>query len=288
MRLAICADLHWGFSRNGDAATRDLARTVATLAPDALAIAGDVGEGDDFGRGLELFAGLPCARLVVPGNHDLWTREPGCSSLERYERQLPAIAAEHGFHYLDGAPYHWGNEAVAGSINWYDYSFADPELEREVPGIRALYPAKRFPQGQHNDGRFVHLEMPDPAFTARVVGRFRQQLRSLPGETERVTVVQHHPPVRELFYPTPLATVEQRVWLAYTGNRAMEELVLHDSRIRYVVCGHTHAACEANVRGRRCLNIGGNYHWKRLLLLDTHTGTERWWEFGRQGGTADG
>jgi hypothetical protein len=35
------------------------------------------------------------------------------------------------------------------------------------------------------------------------------------------------------------------------------------------------------VAGRRCLNIGGDYDWKRLLLLDTETGAEQWWDFGR-------
>jgi 3',5'-cyclic AMP phosphodiesterase CpdA len=282
MRLAATADLHWGLSRKGDRATRGLAEQVRDLAPDAFVIAGDVGEGARFGDCLGLFATLDCARLVVPGNHDMWTEEPGAASLALYHARLPSAAAEHGFHYLDEEPYlaPGDREAVAGSINWYDYSFADPELEREFPGAPALYRSKLFPRARHNDGRFVRLGRSDEEFTGELVRRFRQQLAALPPSVEQVVAVQHHPPVRELFYPGPVTSVEGRFWLAYTGNRRMQEAVLAEPRIRWVICGHTHAHCAAEVAGKRCLNIGGDYDWKRLLLLDTGTGEERWWAFG--------
>src|SRR5687768_13301238 len=107
MRIALTADLHWGATSQGDAATRVLARHLAEIQPEVFAIAGDVGEGEEFRRCLSLFEALPGTRLLVPGNHDLWTRDPGVSSLELYEERLPALAAEHGFHYLDLAPYVW-------------------------------------------------------------------------------------------------------------------------------------------------------------------------------------
>lgn len=281
MRIAVTADLHWGMSRRGDRATRELADRVLSLEPDVFIVAGDVGEGPEWRHCLQVFASLPCPRLVVPGNHDLWLRDPAQSSLDVYERRLPAWSEELGFHYLDRRPWLAGPLAVVGSINWYDYSFADPELERVLPDARQMYRQKLFPNGRHNDGRFVSLGMPDEEFTTRVVERFSSQLASLPGEVEHVVAVQHHPPVRELFYPSALTTTEQKVWLAYTGNRRMQEVVLSDPRIRTVLCGHTHAACEAEVRGRRCLNIGGDYDFKRLVLIDTDSGTSEAWEFGR-------
>jgi predicted phosphohydrolase len=292
MRLAVTADLHWGISPKGDAATLDLERRVAELAPDVFVIAGDVGEGDRFGQCLALFQGLECARLVIPGNHDLWTRGGSDSSLVAYRRRLPRTAEEQGFQYLDSGPYVApdGREAVVGNINWYDYSFADPELEQQYPNAREMYREKRFPpvvrgdkllRGFHNDGQYVHLGMSDDEFTGCVVGQFRKHLEKLPSSVESVIVIQHHPPLRELFWPSPLTTVEQRFWLAYTGNRRMHEAVLADPRVTTILCGHVHQYCEAEVEGRRCRNIGGDYDWKRLLLLDTVTGEEQWYDFGR-------
>src|SRR4051812_36288412 len=100
MRLAITADLHWGMSPKGDAATRALIEQVAALAPDALVLAGDIGEGKQFAPCLQLFRELPCAKLLVPGNHDLWTRDPSPTSLELYDDKLPQTARDQGFQYL--------------------------------------------------------------------------------------------------------------------------------------------------------------------------------------------
>lgn len=283
MRLAVTADLHWGHHPRGDDATRELARKVAELQPEVFAIGGDVGTGDEFSWCLELFRGIAPILLVVPGNHDLWTGDAAAASLELYEERLPALAAEQGFQYLDHRPYlaPEGRLAVVGTMNWYDYSFADPTLEREFPHVREMYTEKRFPQGHHNDGRFVCLGMSDWAFTSRIVERFAAQLRALPASVDAIITLQHHPPVRPLFYPTALQTDDQKFWLAYTGNRRMQRLVLDDPRIRWVICGHTHAACDGVWMDKRCLNIGGDYPWKRLLLLDTETGAVDAWEFGR-------
>jgi hypothetical protein len=107
--------------------------------------------------------------MVVPGNHDLWTRHPHGSSLDRYEQELPQAASRAGFHYLDHQPFLQLDVGLAlvGSINWYDYSFADPELETEFPGAQMMYRAKHFPNGRHNDGRFVQLGMTDPDFAGQ-------------------------------------------------------------------------------------------------------------------------
>ena len=56
---------------------------------------------------------------------------------------------------------------------------------------------------------------------------------------------------------------------ALAGNRAMEELLVrHHERIPFVFSGHTHRERENTFHGTRGYNIGGDYHYKRLLLLD--------------------
>src|SRR4051812_14936089 len=107
MRIAVTADLHWGTRHEtGRRATLDLAAHLAADPPDVLVLAGDVGAGDDFGRCLELFDKLPCAKALVPGNHDLWVTayDPRGDSLRVFKEVLPRIAREHGFTYLDDGP----------------------------------------------------------------------------------------------------------------------------------------------------------------------------------------
>jgi hypothetical protein len=42
--------------------------------------------------------------------------------------------------------------------------------------------------------------------------------------------------------------------------------------ISYVFCGHTHRARENTLGPIRGFNIGGDYHFKRLLLLEWPAG----------------
>jgi predicted phosphohydrolase len=281
MRLAVTADLHWGHSAAGDAATQALARQVRELAPDCFAIAGDVGTGIHWEACLEQFGGLQCPRLVTPGNHDLWTEAPTPASMHLWERELAERAEQVGFHYLDRRPFTLAgsSEAVVGSINWYDYSLVDGDLEREHPGAREMFTLKRFPRGRHNDGVYVRLGTSDADFTTMVVARFEEQLATLPEAVDRVIVVQHHPPLRALASARPPTTLAGRWWMAFAGNARMERAVLADPRTRIVLCGHTHCGVAAEVKGRLCRNLGGDYHWKRLLLLDSVSGQEQWWEF---------
>src|SRR5262245_41341725 len=103
LRLAVTADLHWGINRAGDAATRRLVEFLRSAPPDVLVLAGDVGAGDEFEPCLALFADLPGRKALVPGNHDIWVRADDArgDSLQVYERHLPRLCTDYGFHYLD-------------------------------------------------------------------------------------------------------------------------------------------------------------------------------------------
>jgi 3',5'-cyclic AMP phosphodiesterase CpdA len=284
MRLAVTADLHWGLRPRGDEATLRLRDDVLERQPDVLLILGDVAENERVRDCLSLFTEVEAARLVVAGNHDLWTRRPSPRSRLIWELDFPEAARSAGFHDLETG--NWlspdGRLAIAGSINWYDYTFADPELEREDPRVKEDYLMKLFPDGIHVDGRLVRLGISDPEFTNLVVRRLQRRLRSLPQSVEQLVVGTHHPALRELFWPEPPATLGQRYWLAYTGNRRMDVLVRGHPLARWVFSGHTHREVTADVGPTRALNVGGDYDWKRLLLVDTDTGEETAFIFGRE------
>jgi predicted phosphohydrolase len=286
LRVAITADLHWGHGGRGEDATRLLVSFLRKQTPDVLILAGDIGTGPYFAECLELFADLPGLKALVPGNHDLWVRpEGGRDSLQLYQSDLAAISKEHGFRYLDQGPLLLPEHglAVAGSINWYDYSWSLDALRRDYPGEEERLFSKRFTRGRHNDANFVRWPLDDLRFTAQVVEAMAEHLRIALAQVERAVVVTHHPPMLAMSFPDkqPPLSLDDLLWDAFGGNRAMEELLQHHAeRIAFAFCGHTHRARDCTWHGIRGYNVGGDYHFKRLLWLDWPAGTVTAHQFG--------
>ncbi len=286
-RLAVTADLHWGLRQSGDQASRLLADFLKAQPPDVLVLAGDIGAGDDFAHGLALFADLGCLKALVPGNHDIWVEEsdPRGDSLQVYREHLPALCARYGFHYLDHGPFFLAqaNLTLAGSINWYDYSWSLEALRRQVKDWQERLRSKQFSRGRHNDARLVRWPLDDVRFTAEVVRILEQHIQQACGQSEKVIVVTHHPPFYGLSFPRPVRpkSLDALLWDAFSGNRALEEvLVRHADHIPFTFCGHTHRAREGTLGNIRGYNIGGDYHFKRLLVLDWPAGSVQAHVFG--------
>lgn len=287
LRIALTADLHYGTRHTaGNVATLELATYLFEHPPDVLILAGDIGAGDEFGRCLDLFAGHTCLKALVPGNHDVWvtSTDPRGDSLRVYQSVLPELAAERGFHYLDHGPLLLPESglAIAGSMNWYDYSWALDELKEATPDWETRLRSKKFVRGRHNDANYVRWPYTDESFTAEAVEAFVRHLDEGLAQMDRAIVVTHHPPVRPLLYPAPEPLgLDDLLWRAFSGNRRLEEaLEERAERVSHVFCGHTHYARDERHFGMRAHNIGGDYHFKRLLYLDWSAGTVRAVQFG--------
>jgi 3',5'-cyclic AMP phosphodiesterase CpdA len=272
LRLAITADLHFGHSAVGDEATCLLRAFLAEQPPDVLLLGGDLGTAQYFGECLAVFAGLPCRKALVPGNHDLWVLpdDPRGDSLTLYREHLPALAAAAGFHYLDNGPLLIRDDlAVVGSVNWYDYSWSLEQLQQRLPDWEERLRSKRFDRGRHNDARFVRWPLDDVRFTALVVAAFRRHLEEALARAGRAVVLTHHPPCYGLSFPGERSrSTDRLLWDAFTGNRAMEEILAEQAEhLPLIFCGHTHRARENRLGPSRGYNIGGDYHFKRLLLV---------------------
>jgi predicted phosphohydrolase len=286
LRIAVTADLHWGHGGRGEEATRLLTAFLQEHTPDLLILAGDIGTDSLFGECLQLFADLPCRKALVPGNHDLWVRpEDWRDSLRVYQEDLAEMSRQYGFHYLDQGPLLLPEAGlgIVGSINWYDYSWSLERMKEQVPKWEYHLHNKAFSRGRHNDAVFVRWPLDDVRFTARVVEVLEHHLREALAQVERVVVVTHHPPLRALSFPEqpPPLSLDRLLWDAFGGNRAMEEvLARHADRIAFAFCGHTHRERECTWHGIRGYNIGGDYHFKRLLWLDWPAATVTAHQFG--------
>jgi hypothetical protein len=98
--------------------------------------------------------------------------------------------------------------------------------------------------------------------------------------------VTHHPSFYGLSFPRPgpPTTLDGLLWDAFTGNRALEEvLARHADRVAFAFCGHTHRAREGSLGSIRGYNGGGDYHFKRLLWLEWPAGKVTAHQFGDPG-----
>jgi predicted phosphohydrolase len=274
--IAVTADLHWGHHDRGNAAVRLLVEFLRGQPPDLLLLAGDIGSGARFSECLALFDDLTCTKALVAGNHDIWVTagDSRGDSLQVYQHLVPELSKAHGFHYLDTAPLLMRefDVAIAGSINWYDYSWALEEVRRQFPAEEWRLAAKRFTRGQHNDARFVRWDLDDEAFTRQIAAALEKQFEDVLERAGTTILVTHHPPIRDLSFPQPPPPhdIDQLLWAALMGNRAVEELIArHASRLALTFCGHIHRAREAAIGPGRGFNVGGDYHFKRLLWFDS-------------------
>ncbi len=266
-RLLVTADLHFGLYPAADACVLDLAEFVRRSGADAFAVAGDLADADTdcFRACLDLFASFKGLKLLVPGNHDLWSA--GVGSEKKYREVLPSIAADCGFRMLDTGPAMQDGVGFIGNIGWYDYTFRNLELNIALE----QYAAKALPGVcTWNDGRFVDWDLSDEEFTEKCLRKLQVAYRSIEPRVHTVIAVLHTLPFRELLYPQASAAYE--FCRAYMGSERTGRLLEEFRKVRYVFCGHRHGPDRAKIGHIEAIVVGSEYFLKRLVELDLTTG----------------
>ena len=286
MRLLVTADLHYNHPRSRPVA-EDLIDRMNGAGGDAVVVGGDtaVADGDALERCLARFA---CAgpKLFVAGNHELWTHRP--DSHELFTDELPRRVRALGWHWLEGDPVTLGDVAVVGSVGWYDYSFARPELgiprrfyaAKVSPGAAErlggsfsplldpaddVLPIARDVVARWNDGKFVHLGRTDEQFLAERLDELRQSLQRV-ASARAVVAAVHCLPFRQLLPPPHSAQWD--FVKAYLGSDRIGQLLLAHANVRHVYCGHSHYAAEATIGDLHAVNVGSGYRVKTFCTLD--------------------
>lgn len=266
-KLLVTADLHFGLYPTGDACVQRLAEHVRQSDADVFIIAGDIADADTdyFAACLDLFATFKGVKLMVPGNHDLWTA--GVGSQKKYSDVLPSIATDCGFRMLDAGPVRISGVGFIGSIGWYDYSFRNPELnvhleqykKKELPGVCIW-----------NDVKFIDWDMSDEEFTEKCLRRLTAAYRSIEPQVHTVVAVLHHVPFKEMLYGSSSAAFE--FCRAYMGSERLGRLLTDCRKIRYALCGHQHSEGHCKTGKVEAIAVGSEYLFKRLIELDLDTG----------------
>lgn len=285
MRVLITADLHYNNPRSRRLADELIAQMMA-VPTDALLVVGDTAtsEGDDLEQCLSRFNPFPGPKLFVAGNHELWTR--GDDSFRLWEVDLPRRIRDLGWLWIETQPFVSGDWAVAGTVGWYDYSFACEHLaiprrfyEHKIsPGAAAVVgmtdlldnhhdvsPAMRDVFARWNDGKFVKLQRSDEHFARLLADNLDRQLSAL-RNTPNVLVAMHHLPFRQMLPPPH--TPQWDFVKAFLGADMFGQTILKHHHVKTVVCGHTHLPLDTHVHGIHAFNVGSGYRMKRYRLIE--------------------
>jgi predicted MPP superfamily phosphohydrolase len=261
MRIIVTSDTHYHAEWQQRLAA--FVGEIAALKPDAVILAGDVGEGlGGFGGMLDLLQPLDCPRLIVAGNHDLWA-DRQASSEARWTEILPRLTREHGAIWLEADNWCKDGLGICGTIGWYDYTARDPSLpvtDADYAMMKQLY---------NVDGLRIDWHYTDIDFANRVGEAFAARLAALDADPaiREILVVSHVPAFEVAMVRKP----GNKTWNfsnAYFGNLTLGKRIVASSKVTRVVSGHTHVGINAQVGAIEVRVIPSDYGSPAYVVLD--------------------
>jgi len=287
VRLIVTADLHYEFEQYRER-VETLAAAICREGGDAVVLAGDTFALDIalLERCLRLFDGFGGEKLLVAGNHDLWTTDGDSFGL--YDRAIPELARACGFHDLDGGHRVVGDVGFVGTIGWYDYSFRDdaigvpirfyehkvaPGYACRVPGFSDLFregeelPATALAAASSwMDGRMIRWALDDRQFTQLTNERLEAQLAAVEPGVRAIVAVTHHTPFAEM-----LRRKSDPSWAfgnAFMGSAGLGETLRRHEKVGHVVFGHSHTRERRQIGHIDAINVGCTYRMKRYDVVE--------------------
>lgn len=253
IRLAFTSDLHTDSHPDNCRVWQEMVAILLDVQPDIFVCCGDIAaDAQQFARTLFALERLACPKLLVPGNHDVWVQNKnwlrqGITSRHKYDKLLPALCREAGFHPLWQAPFFFGDIAFCGSMGWYDYSLRNRDFDAYFSWQD--YVRKRFQSYQWNDGRFVYWRLPgqngteptrasDTALATYMAHQLSAQLQDAQQHASRIIAVTHMLPFRAMmiYHQEP----QRDYFGAFMGSVLLGEALQACPQVELVLAGHTH------------------------------------------------
>jgi Icc-related predicted phosphoesterase len=283
VKIAAFSDVHFPKAVNAEK-LKMLRDSLDKINPDYVIIAGDLTEGekDSFEEFLKIFENIEYPKLISLGNHDLWVRSfEDMTSLEKMESFIE-MGEEYGYHMLDKKSFLDNGYGFAGTIGWYDYSFADPQFSmKDIENKILFHKGESFAASWWNDRFFFRLEKRNPLmemtfteddnffvdslkvpksskkedtyFTKRCCEHLEKSLEALHDAKKKIAVV-HHLPFKELLNIGRKKTKETLFFNAYMGSQCLGEIMIKKN-VDLCICGHTHANFKRKVHGILVYNV---------------------------------
>jgi len=266
LRLIVTSDTHLGITTLPR--IKQLVTDIASHKPDAVAIAGDIGEGiENVEIVLGEFSSIGVPVCAVSGNHDVWNHDRINTSLKMWETLLPKVAKASGTTWLENEILIVGDIAIVGTNGWYDYSAQEMAYR--------VSPDENFKRKGEFDADAWKVDWPwnDIEFCALIEPGFRKRLKEAQ-ENERVremVVISHSLLFEEQIKRKP----DDFRWgfsNAYYGNLTFGRIVSEHSKVTHVVSGHSHfgmdAVIDMNGHPARVITLDSQYNNPAYVILD--------------------
>ena len=283
IKIAAFSDAHFP-KLVGIKGLKVLRNSVNNIDPDYVVIAGDLTEGEkeSFEIFLKEFEEIDCPKLICLGNHDLWVQSfEEATSLEKMEEFIE-MGESFGYHMLDNKPFLEKDSGFAGTVGWYDYSFADPQFPiKDIENKILFYKGDTFAASWWNDRFYFRLKKRNPLmemtfteddnffvdslkiprssreedtyFTKLCYKHLNKSLNKIKDAKIKIAVI-HHLPFKELLNIGREKTIESLFFNAYMGSKCFGELMI-EKKVDICICGHTHLDVRRKIHGIEVYNV---------------------------------
>ena len=250
MKIAFISDLHVDSLPEPSQVIDCILERVLSIKPDVFIIAGDIASPTQlFVNTLHAFSSLPCEKILVAGNHDIWVEssslEKGIHSGVKYSKILPQISRRNNFIFLKDTPYRINGVGFAGTIGWYDYTFRNKAFDT-LFSLDTYSNKKYGDRFTWNDLKFAHWieenqnrRKNDSLIAREMEDSLKNQIQLLSRKhIDTIVVITHHLPFQKMvFYPNRLPF---DFFSAYMGSEGLGTVILNEPSVKYVICGHSH------------------------------------------------
>lgn len=242
MRIFAISDLHTDFRENR-LLLKQLSREEYTQ--DVLLVAGDIAERlEVIGETLTLLRSRFASVFYTPGNHELWTRDDGCDSVEKFFRVIE-LCRRIGVSTSAGKQQ---GVRIVPLLSWYEIRRgADGGLEG--PEEWADYYFCKWPEGIGSPSTYF-LEMNEP------------HVRSY---DEPVISLSHFLPRRDLLPPVERLRFKRLPEVAIC--EPLEEQIRRLGSVVHVF-GHSHINCDLRFDGVRYVQHALRYPRERERQIE--------------------
>lgn len=264
MKIAYLSDIHTD-SKNNLNFLESVILEIKKLNPDIFILAGDITHHlHILLKTLQLFDSIHCPKLVIPGNHDIWSTTE-LTSFDKHEKILPEIFAQFGWHWLPKNPFKMSKIAIVGTMGWYDYSFRHKKANISITHYRS----KRHGDFTWMDGVYANWqqngkEWNDPEILDWVLKMAKNDITEV-ADFEKIIFISHHIPFENILYQH-LPVTKYSFLRAYMGSEKIGELILQHPNIKYVICGHRHISIKQKIGKIQCYSNPMGYPRERKML----------------------